>query len=161
LIFVTVGMHTKGFDRLVKKMDEIAGNIDEEVILQTGGTDFKPQNAKWFDFTTEEEIRELCRKASVVVTHAAMSVLDALEQGTPVVVVPRMKVYNEVIDDHQLDFARELEKDGKAFAVYNVDKLEEALTRANVKPPKLINDKRLINALRRYIAQFGQKREEG
>ena len=91
MIFVTIGMHTKGFDRLVKKMDEIAGNIDEEVIIQTGGTSFKPQNATWFDFTTEEEIKELCRKASVVVTHAAMSILDAWEYGKPVVVVPRLR----------------------------------------------------------------------
>ena len=38
MIFVTVGMHTAGFERLVKKMDEIAGKIDEEVIMQIGGT---------------------------------------------------------------------------------------------------------------------------
>lgn len=150
-------MHTKGFDRLVKKMDEIAGSIDEEVIIQTGGTSFTPQNARWFDFTTEEEIKVLCRKASVVVTHAAMSILDAWEHGKPVVVVPRLKIYNEVIDDHQVDFARELEKEGKVVAVYDIDKLKEVLKRANVEPTKLANDRRFVSALKNYVAQFARK----
>jgi UDP-N-acetylglucosamine:LPS N-acetylglucosamine transferase len=35
-IFVTVGMHYLGFDRLVKAMDYIAGNIDDKVIMQIG-----------------------------------------------------------------------------------------------------------------------------
>ena len=157
MIFVTVGMHSQGFDRLVKKMDEIAGNIDEEVIIQTGGTSFKPQNAKWFDFTTEEEIKGFCRKASVVVTHAAMSILDAWEQGKPVVVVPRLKKYGEVIDDHQLDFAKELEKEGRVVAIYDVDMLEDALKSANFEQPKLTNDSRLVNALKNYVAQFEGK----
>jgi len=157
LIFVTIGMHTKGFDRLVKKMDEIAGSIDEEVIIQTGGTSFNPQNAKWFDFATEEEIKELCRKASVVVTHAAMSILDGWEQGKPVVVVPRLKKHGEVIDDHQLDFAKELEKEGRVVAIYDVNMLEDALKRANVEPSKVANDRRLVSALKNYVAQFARK----
>ena len=157
MIFVTIGMHTKGFDRLVKKMDEIAGSIDEEVIIQTGGTNFEPKNAKWFDFTTEEEIKVLCRKASVVVTHAAMSILDAWEQGKPVVVVPRLKKYGEVIDNHQLDFARELEKEGRVVAIYDVNMLEDALKRANVEPSKVANDRRLVSALKNYVAQFARK----
>jgi exopolysaccharide biosynthesis glucuronosyltransferase PssE len=154
VIFVTVGMHTKGFDRLLKKMDEIAGILNEEVVMQIGHTSFCPQNAKWFDFTTEAGIKEWCKKARVVVTQPAMSVLDAQEQGTPVIVLPRLKKYNEVVDDHQLDFARHLEKEGKVIAVYDIDKLEEALRNVDLKLPKLARDKRLVNALKKYIAQF-------
>src|SRR4030042_3156603 len=106
-------MHTKGFDRLLKKMDEIASSTHEEVVMQIGHTNFRPQNAKWFDFTTEEGIKEWCKKARVIVTQPAMSILDAQEQGKPVIVVPRLKKYGEVIDDHQSDFAKELENAGK------------------------------------------------
>jgi len=158
LIFVTVGMHTKGFDRLLKKMDEIAATSGEEVVMQIGHTSFRPQTAKWFDFTTEAGIKEWCKKATVVVTQPAMSILDAQEQGTPVIVVPRLKRYDEVIDDHQLDFARELEKQGKVVAVYDVDKLEEALRNVDLEPPKLTRDKRLVNALKKYIAQLERSR---
>ena len=154
MIFVTVGMHTKGFDRLLKKMDEIAGVLGEEVMMQIGHSGFRPQNAKWFDFTTETGIKEWCKKARVVVTHPAMSIIDAQEQGTPAIVVPRLQRYNEVIDDHQLDFAKELEKEGKVIAVYDVDNLEAALRKVDLKTPQLTKDKRLVNALRKYIAQF-------
>jgi len=151
LIFVTVGMHTKGFDRLLKRMDEIASTLGEEVVMQIGHTSFRPQTAKWFDFTTEAGIKEWCKKARVVVTQPAMAILDAQEQGTPVIVVPRLKRYNEVIDDHQLDFAKHLERKGKVMAVYDVDKLEEALRKIDSKPVKLVRDKSLVNALKKYI----------
>ncbi len=154
MIFVTIGMHTAGFERLIGKMDELAGTINEEVVMQIGHTKCTPQNAKYFQFSTAEELKELCQKARIVVTHGAMTIIDALEQGTPVVVVPRLKRYNEVIDDHQLDFARELEKEGKVIAVYNVGKLEEVLEKAESKPPELTKDRRLVDALKGYIAQF-------
>lgn len=154
MIFVTVGMHTKGFDRLLKKMDEIAATLGEEVVMQIGHTSFRPQTAKWFDFTDEAGMKDWCKKARVVVTQPAMSILDAQEQGTPVVVVPRLKKYNEVIDDHQLDFARHLEKEGKVTAVYDVDKLEEALRKVDLKAHQLVKDKRLVNALKKRVAEF-------
>ena len=135
-------------------MDQIAGRIDEEVIMQIGRTEYTPRNAKYFQFTTAEELRKLCQKARVVVTHGAMTIIDALEQGTPVVVVPRLKRYNEVIDDHQLGFVRELEKEGKVIAVYDVEEIEEALKKADLKPPELAKDRRLVGALKGYIAQF-------
>jgi UDP-N-acetylglucosamine transferase subunit ALG13 len=147
-------MHTKGFDRLLKKMDQLAGTLGEEVVMQIGHTSFRPQNAKWFDFTTEVGIKEWCKKARVVVTHPAMSIIDAQEQGTPVVVVPRLKQYKEVISDHQLYFAKELEKEGKVIAVYDIDKIEDVLRKTDLKLPTLVKDKRLVNALKKYIAQF-------
>jgi UDP-N-acetylglucosamine transferase subunit ALG13 len=147
-------MHTKGFDRLLKKMDEIAAASGEEVVMQIGHTSFRPQSAKWFDFTTEAGIKEWCKKARVVVTQPAMSILDAQEQGTPVIVVPRLKQYDEVIDDHQLDFARQLEKEGKVIAVYDVDKLKEALCKPDTSRAVHTRDERLVNALKRYVAQF-------
>ena len=150
-------MHTKGFDRLLKKMDEIAATSGEEVVMQIGHTSFRPQTAKWFDFTTQEGIKEWCKKARVVVTQPAMSILDAHEQGTPVIVVPRLKRYDEVIDDHQLDFARVLEKEGKVIAVYDVSELEQALEKVDLTPPELAKDKRLVNALKKYIGQFDRK----
>lgn len=93
-------------------------------------------------------------KARVVVTHGAMTIVDALEQGTPTVVVPRLKRYEEVIDDHQLDFARELEKQGKVIAVYDVDRLDEALKKVDLKPAVLAKDRRLVDALKGYMAHF-------
>lgn len=147
-------MHTKGFDRLLKKMDQIAGTLNEEVVMQIGHTSFRPQKATWFDFTAEAGIKEWCQKARVIVTQPAMSILDAQEQHKPVIVVPRLKQYGEVIDDHQLDFARELEKTKRVLVVYDADKLEEVLRNADFKPSELAKDNKLVNAVRKYIVLF-------
>jgi beta-1,4-N-acetylglucosaminyltransferase len=155
LIFVTVGMHPGGFQRLVKQMDEVAGRIDEEVIMQIGGTKYTPRNAKYFGFATEQEMKELFRKARVVVGHGGVgTILDVLQEGKPLVVVPRLKKYGEHIDDHQLLLLQELERDGRVTPVYEVEKLEEALVGVELEPPQLAKDKRLVNFLKKYIAQF-------
>jgi len=49
MIFVTVGTHEQPFDRLLKYMDELAGSgaLGEEVVMQTGYTDFQPRHCRW------------------------------------------------------------------------------------------------------------------
>ncbi|MDG7041728.1 MAG: beta-1,4-galactosyltransferase [Nitrososphaerota archaeon] len=136
-------------------MDYIAGHINEEVIMQIGETKYHPKHAKYFDFTSEQEIKELCRRAGIVVTHGGVGmILDALQEGVPVIVVPRLKKYGEVIDDHQLSLARELEKGNKVTVVYNIDELEAALEEQSAKQMDFVRDRRLVDALKKYIAQF-------
>jgi UDP-N-acetylglucosamine transferase subunit ALG13 len=50
MIFVTVGNCRYSFDRLLRKMDEIAGKIDEPVVIQRGHSDYQPQNAEFFGY---------------------------------------------------------------------------------------------------------------
>ena len=150
-------MHPTGFERLVKEMDRIAGKIEEEVIMQIGGTKYAPQNAKHFSFATEQEIKELCRHARVVVTHGGVgTVLDALQERATVVVVPRLKKYGEVIDDHQLFFVQELEKQGKVIAVYDMERLEGVLLELDTSKIEVVRDRRLVNALKGYVDQFAR-----
>ena len=153
MIFVAVSNFA--FERLVRKMDDIAGHINEEVIMQIGETKYHPQHAKYFNFTSEQEIKDLCRRARIAVTHAGVGmILDALQEGVPVMVVPRLKKFGEVIDDHQLCLARELEKENKVSVVYDIDELEAALEQQITKQINLVRDRRLVDALKKYIAQF-------
>lgn len=153
MIFVTVGMHNVGFERLVKKMDEIAGKIDEEVIIQKGHTRYEPKKARFFNFSTQKEFKELCQKARVVVTHCALSIIDSLEQGSPVIAVPRLKEYGEIIDDHQLYLAQALEQKGWIKAVYDVNDLEAAL-QSTLIAPVIERDRKLVIALRTYLSKL-------
>lgn len=154
MIFVTVGTHYQGFERLVKKMDEIAGKIDDEVIMQIGYTKYEPKNAKWFRFLErEEDILELYKKADVIVAHAgAGTLLTALSFGKPIVVVPRLKKFGEHVDDQQLELAEALESMGKAIAVYDIEKLEEAIKKArSLKYKPIKRERRLANFLKEYL----------
>ena len=127
LILVTIGL-MYGFDRLIKEMDGIAGRVDEEVIMQIGETTYEPKNAKYFRFASKEKMDRLYEDARVVVCHAGVgSILTALERGKPIIAVPRREKYGEHVDDHQLDIAGEMEKEGRIMVVCDVGELEGAL----------------------------------
>jgi len=152
LILVIVGL-MYGFERLVQEMDEIAGRIDEETVMQIGETTYEPKNARYFRFTSNEEIDRLYEDARVVVCHAGVgSILTALEHGKPVIAVPRRKKYGEHVDDHQLEIARELEKERMITVVCDVGDLENVLDDVSTVSKTLVeNEGELVKALGKYI----------
>ena len=145
-----------GFDRLVKEMDEIAGRADEEVIMQIGETAYEPKNAKYFRFASKEEMDGLYDGARVVVCHAGVgSILTALEHGKPVIAIPRRKKYGECVDDHQLDIAREMEKEGRITVVCDVGELEGTLGGVSaISETKVEKDGELVEMLRDYLRRL-------
>lgn len=152
MIFVTVGMHSAGFDRLIKKMDEIAEKTDQQIIMQIGDTDYTPKNAEYFKFKNYEEIKGLINKARLVVCQGAMTAIDSLILKTPVLIVPRSKEYKEVIDDHQLVFSKKLEKMGLVDVVGDINDLEKIINIKNQKEVKvLIKNRSLIDKLKIYV----------
>lgn len=133
MIFVTVGTHDQGFERLVRKIDELVEGkkIRDNVIIQIGYTEYKPKSCKWFKFVEPEEFEQLCKKSSLIITHAGVgSIMTCLKFSKSIIVVPRLKKFNEHRDDHQLQITKELENQGKILAVYDVDKLESMISRA-------------------------------
>lgn len=151
MIFVTVGNHNQGFDRLVKKMDEIAEKIDEEVIMQIGSTKYKPVNAGYFEFAEYSKIQKLNSDARIIVSHAGVgSILTALEQKTHLIIFPRLKRYSEVGDDHQLQIAKELAENPNVTVVNDVEGLEEAL-KIDFSFVERSNGNRLVHSLKKYI----------
>ena len=155
MILVTIGL-LYGFDRLIGEMDEIAGRIAEEVIMQIGETAYEPKNARYFRFASAEKMDQLYEDARVVVCHAGVgSILTALEHGKPIIAVPRRKKYGEHVDDHQLDIAGEMEKEGAIIAIYNISDLEKALHSIGANPVHIGSERmRLVNALRDYVREL-------
>ncbi len=128
LIFVTVGTHNQDFTRLVKEMDEIAGKIDEKVVIQTGHTIYVPKNAEHFDFGSRKELKRLNKKARIIITHGgAGSIIFALQFHKPTIVVPRLKRFGEHINDHQLELTKKLEEGSKVLGVYDIENLEKKI----------------------------------
>jgi beta-1,4-N-acetylglucosaminyltransferase len=158
LILVTVGQHTQGFPRLIRRMDEIAGRIQEEMIMQIGSTVYLPRNAHWFRFADYDEMKRLNKEARVVVTHAgAGSIITALKAGAAIVVVPRLSRYGEVIDDHQLELVEALSSNGRVTAVGDVGELESILQGITRRQPRNEKANRLILALQACLDEFEAK----
>jgi len=155
LIYVTVGAHYQPFTRLVAKMDEIAHELEEEVVIQRGATCYTPRYARWSDYVTQSTAERFIQESRLVVSHAGIgTIILALQSGTPIVIVPRLKKYDEHIDDHQLEIAAALEDRPGVRVVYDLAKLNEALIHSE-RPRPSPNREDLIRAVREFIDGIG------
>lgn len=156
MILVIVGSLHLHFDRLLKKMDEIAPVLNEKVVMQTGSSDYEPKNVEWFHFESEERIEELYDECDIIVCHAgAGTILNGLIRDKPVVMVPRRKMYNEVTNDHQLMLASKIESMGRGITVLDVEELESAVRQAlkeSLMPFE--KDRSLVDYLSGRLASF-------
>jgi len=155
MIFVTVGTHYLGFERLIKKIDEIADQIDEEIIAQIGATNYIPKNITYFTFGEyENKIIKLCKNARVIVSHAgAGSILTVFYYMKPIIIIPRLKKFNECVDNHQLELAEVLKNNRNFIVLYDMKNLDTILKEAKI-PDININkkkDNRLIHFLKKTI----------
>lgn len=151
LIFVTVGSHYQGFDRLIQKMDEIAGKTDEKVIMQIGNTKYKPVNAEYFEFEEYSKVQQLNRDARIVVSHAGVgSILTALEQKTPIVIIPRLKKFNEVMNDHQLEIAKSISENKNVIVLNKLESLDSCL-KLDFNFVEEFNENKLVYSLKKYL----------
>lgn len=131
MMFVTVGTGPDGYDRLLRGVDDVAPEFDEPIRAQIGGGNYIPENIDWFRFTSEEEIQDLYRTATVVIAHAgAGTVLTALSYETPLVLLPRREKHGEHNDDHQMELANALRDRPDVFVVLTTDELKSAIDRA-------------------------------
>ena len=109
MIFVTVGTHEQQFDRLVEFMDDWAYDYKEEVIIQTGFSTYEPKNCKWQKMFSYQEMMEKTKEARIVVTHGGPSSFIApIQIGKIPIVVPRKKEFDEHVNNHQVDFCKQV-----------------------------------------------------
>jgi UDP-N-acetylglucosamine transferase subunit ALG13 len=148
-------MHTQNFDRLIKKMDEIAGEINEQVIIQTGVSHYLPKNTKYFKYLNDNQFQYLVKKANIIVAHGgAGTILNVLKNNKKVIVVPRLKRFNENIDDHQIELASVLSNAGKITMLKNVENLKKVILHyitTNYKKTNNNRSSRLIEFLSNYL----------
>ncbi len=158
LIFLTVGTWRRGYDRLVRAVDELVGNgiIDEEVIAQTGYSSYKPKNMKVIEFCSPSEFREMVSEAKFVISHAGMgTIIETVQQGKPLVVVPRKAELGEVDNDHQFATAKQLEKEGKMLVAYDISELPARLKQAKTfVPVQSEGGREILRVVQKFIDDF-------
>ena len=111
MIFVTVGTHEQQFNRLVKYMDNWAAEHDEKVIMQIGYCTYVPKNCEWSKLYPYSEMIKKVKEARIVITHGGpSSFIMPLQIGKTPIVVPRQHQFNEHVNDHQMEFARNVSK---------------------------------------------------
>lgn len=131
MIFVTVGTHEQGFDRLIKKIDKLKedGKITEDVFIQLGYCEYIPKNCEYKKMIGFDEMREFVSKSRIIITHGGPgSIMLPWEFGKVPIVVPRNPEFDEHVDNHQILFAKRMEKEDKIIAVYDIDDLERTIS---------------------------------
>ncbi len=131
MIFVTVGTHEQPFDRLIKAIDDLKKNgvIDEDVIIQTGFSTYEPKYCKWSKLIPYQEMKKNVEDARIVITHGGpASFIMPLQIGKTPIVVPRQHQFNEHVNDHQVEFARNVaERMGTIIVVEDVGELGDII----------------------------------
>ena len=161
MIFLTVGNWHKGFDRLVKAVDELRerevhepDEVPEDVVAQTGPGQYKPTRLQSMEFCSPTEFEEIMGRARLVITHAGVgTVAQAITRGKPVVVVPRQAELGEVGDNHQWTTAKLLEEEGKILVAYDVSELPQRLEQAeHFVPAQEEGGQRIVSLVESFVA---------
>ncbi|MBI4175724.1 MAG: beta-1,4-galactosyltransferase [Candidatus Aenigmarchaeota archaeon] len=160
MIFATVGTDQHDFSRLVKELDRLAATMKEMVIVQLGYTKYEPRSMEWFRFRDYAAIEELYRKADLVITHAgAGSIISCLRHGKKPLVVPRLRMFGEHLNDHQAGLARHLELKGVVAAVYDIGNLSAAIKSAGRARTVQQGSTRLASFLKDYLSGLADREQ--
>lgn len=165
MIYVTVGSAIGGaeFDRLIKKIDEIASHFEEEFVVQLGASNYLPKNFRWFHYIPFEKSLEYFEMAQLVIGHCgAGTIINAVSFGKPLIVMPRLVKFNENSDDHQLEIANLLEQSQIARVVYDIKDLESVIQKAlqgsrdSEKSLFSIHKRNLIDKMRGFLTNISR-----
>ena len=131
MIFVTVGTHEQQFNRLLEEMDRLVEKkvIKEEVFIQTGYSTYEPKHCKWSKLIPYKEMEQRVKEARIVITHGGpASFIAPLQIGKTPIVVPRQVEFEEHVNNHQLEFAKQVSKRmGTIIAIEDIKDLENAI----------------------------------
>jgi UDP-N-acetylglucosamine transferase subunit ALG13 len=129
VIFATVGSTAIRFDRFIDALEDLPDGGD--LLVQHGPMRAPSGVGRAVPYMQFPDVIESMEAADVVISHAgAGSILCALRVGHTPIVVPRLKRFEETVDDHQVEFARALAAQGKVIAVEQLERLPEAVANA-------------------------------
>lgn len=154
MIFVTIGTQAP-FERFIRIIDDIAADINEEVVVQTPPLSFVPSHISTVDFISPDRFNDYIDRARIVVAHAGMgSIISSLSKGKPIIVFPRLASLGEHRNEHQMATARQLEKMHYVYAAYDATALRKLMLNPSLRMPHRISptpSKELVDSLQSFI----------
>ena len=156
MILVMLGTQNNSFKRLLKELDRLKDNktIKEEIIVQAGHTKYKSKNLEIFDFIDNDSLEEYQRKADLIITHGGVgSITHSITKGKKVIAIPRLKEYEEHVNNHQKDIVESFSNNGYIIGLNDVSELEKAYKEIDkFKPKKYIpNNSKIIKIVEDFI----------
>jgi UDP-N-acetylglucosamine transferase subunit ALG13 len=159
MIFLTVGTQFP-FDRLVRAIDGIIddGLISETLFAQIGESSYRPRNFGSAARLEKKVFDERLKQASSIISHAGMGTITmALSNHKPLLVMPRLKRYHEVVNDHQVAIARKFAELGHILVAYDVKDLPDGIKKLKnfIPRERKINSEAVVNRIRSFLESLG------
>ena len=156
MIIVLLGTFPTAFKRPLIEIEKLCkkGLITEEVIVQSGHTQFDSEYLKMRPFISPDELTELYKKARIVITQAGTgSLIKGMKLNKKIIAIPRLAKYGEVVDDHQEEILHEFTKQNYILPWTEDIALEEVLSKIDdFEPSPYISTKQnIIDHLEGYI----------
>lgn len=136
MILLTVGTQLP-FDRLVSVIDDNAHYFKEEVVAQIGDSDYQAKNIQTSQFMSPDEMENLLDQATLVISHAGMgTIINCVNLGIPIIVMPRLSKFKEHRNDHQVDTVEAFGNVEGVYVIYDErDLIELIKQRHSLAPP--------------------------
>ena len=108
MIFVVTGTQLP-FDRLIKMLDEIAPELNEEIVAQVNGSNYLPRYVNTIDILPPDEFDSIFSRARLIVAHAGIgTIISAMQNQKPIIIFPRIAALGEHRNEHQLATAAKM-----------------------------------------------------
>lgn len=161
VITIILGTQDKSFKRLLEEVEKliVKGIIKEPVIVQAGYTEYESDKMEIKKFFTHEELLELMKKSSFIISHAGVgTIMEGIRNEKKMIVVPRRKIYQEHTNDHQLQILNHFGREGYIIPVYEMKDLESAIKKVKTFVPKTFQagNQKMISILQTFIESVGK-----
>lgn len=126
--FVTVGNAKQSFTRLLEAVAANASLLPQPVLVQHGHTPVPLSTFEAVSFIDMETFGIHVREAELLIMHAgAGAMIHAITAGKRPIVMPRLAAFDEIVNDHQVEFAEAMAAEGKAWMVNDAAELHSAI----------------------------------
>ena len=156
MVLVMLGTQNNSFHRLLEEVEKCLddGIINEEVVVQTGGTKYNSKKMKTFALISNEELNKYIEEASFIICHGGVgSIVSSIKKGKKVIAVPRYKKYEEHVNDHQVQIVDSFTQQGFICGINDVSELKNAISKiSNFEPQKFVsNTENVISLISKFI----------
>ena len=141
MIFVSLGTQDKPFNRIIDYVISLKENLkelqSEKIIIQLGQTKLiksdnerikNLENIIIYDMLKPEKMKDIIKDSDIIITHAGVgTIMECLEMGKEIIVVPRKVENLEHVNNHQEEIAYEMEKQGFLTKVDTYEELENKI----------------------------------
>lgn len=164
MIFLTVGTQFP-FDRLVEAVDVWAGRQMQkpDIYGQVGAGKYKPKHFEYIEHLDKGLFDKYIKRASAIISHSGIGTISmALEYDKPLLVLPRLAQYGEVVHDHQVDISKKFEQLGHLLAAYDEKELPEKIQQLNtfVPKPRKAQPEKVAARIKRFLNEYYTIKEE-